>query len=300
MESARFDRLVRRLAHRPLSRRAALQAGAAGLALTAFPALTAAAQGTPAVSTAAAAAQRAGLAANNSTLFVQTATSGTFGPNPRAAGTPPAAGPGTPPVLQRHGAYLLTLHGHSGETIGFSDRPQRQFGEVPTSRFLQAMGFTPTNPPNAALVVDTPQHAGAVFLLELMTPAYDGATQTLTYEVTLLQQYPNARGGALAPLATTAQQATPAASFGSASLFIDDCPDQDVLCATDVENCNMVEWGDLGQQGYCWNWGDALCEWCRDYDTVCNQTFSKCAGQCGAYLDCGDCTQIHADRSCYP
>ena len=80
-----------------------------------------------------------------------------------------------------HGDYLLTLTGHSGETIYFSDRPEREFGEVKTNQFFQSMGFTPANPPNAALVVDAPDQEDDVLLLELFNAAYDEGTQTLTY-----------------------------------------------------------------------------------------------------------------------
>lgn len=257
MDSARFDRLTVALASRPVTRRRALAAGTTLLSGLASSLRGGRAQpATP--STTPTAPATAGLAANNASLFVQTATGGTFQPNPAGSATPATVGRGTPAATQPHGAYLLTLHGHSGETIGFSDRPQRNFGEVKTSRFLQSMGFTPANPPNAALVVDTPQQADAVVLLELMTPAYDSGTQTLIYEANLLHQYPNQRGSALAPLASTVQRATPAATFGSASLFIDDCPDGSITC-TDPYTGDVVGTVPVG---YCWSWSLACCAPC--------------------------------------
>jgi hypothetical protein len=86
MDAPRFDRLTRRLAGHRLSRRAALRAGAGGLAAAALvSARGGAAQGTPPAGGA--------IAADNATLFVQTAAGGTFVPNPQAgtAATPGGA-----------------------------------------------------------------------------------------------------------------------------------------------------------------------------------------------------------------
>src|SRR5690349_8696642 len=119
MDSRRFDSLAQRLALRK-SRRAALK-GATALAATGVLAThSATAQDATPAATPALPPLAPGLSDNNATLFVQTATSGTFGPNPRATGaTPAAAGPGTPTAAQP-GTYLLTLQGHNGETIAFS------------------------------------------------------------------------------------------------------------------------------------------------------------------------------------
>lgn len=109
-------------------------------------------------------------------LFVQTATSGTFTPNP-GAGTPSVDSAPTP----GGGAdYLLTLEGHPGGTVYFSDPPERLFGEAPTQAFLDGLGFSPENPPNAALVTQTPDGTDDVVVLELMNPSYDEPTRTVT------------------------------------------------------------------------------------------------------------------------
>jgi hypothetical protein len=272
MDAPLFDRLVRRLATRNLSRRAALRASAGGLAAAALAAAQgAAAQGTPS-------AGGGAEAENNASLFVQTAAAGSFVPNPQAAmaATPGASGT---PTAARHGAYRLTLTGHTGETIAFADRPARTFSEVPTSRFIQSQGgmFTPLNPPNAALVADTPQQEDDVLLLELLNPRYDAGTQTLTYEADILQQY---QGEGLKPLAAKQQDRSIAPRFGPASLFIDDCPDGVVYCH--VPNGSVV--GDLGSQGYCWHWDVWRCEPCNggwDHTAaLCNQTFPACQNAC--------------------
>jgi hypothetical protein len=279
-----IDALAQFVATHPLSRRRALSAGGLGLAAAALAwSGEAAAQGTPA--TPAAPSAPTEVAANDATLFVQTASGGTLVANPTAAsGATPAAASG-------HGAYRLTLKGHTGETIAFSDRPARQFGQVPTSRFFKSMGFTPANPPNAALVADTAQQQGAVVLVELLNPTYDGSSQTLTYEANLLQQYPNARGQALASIAAHAQT-TPAAAFTNASLFIDDCPDIDPMwCYVDCDG-NVPGNANLGAQGQCWNWNDWMCEPCNGWDgtaAACNKQFSACNGQCFTNIgaECG-------------
>lgn len=297
MDARRFDRLSTSLARAALSRRTAFR----GLAAAAVAVLGGAlgrgatvAQGTPA-------AGPGQLAADNSTLFVQTAIGGTFHPNPQAgqplatpAGATPA--PGATPVAATHGDYLLTLTGHTGETIAFSDRPARQFGEVKTTQFFQSMGFTAVNPPNAALVADSPQQQDDVLLLELMHPAFDAATQTLTYEANILQQY---TGEVLKPLAAKQQDQTIAAQFDSASLFIDDCPNEDVFCATGDPLGGLNTIGDLGTEGYCWSWSNVSCNWCSNYDDLCNSTFSACNGACHAYINCGSFgPPIHANQAC--
>ncbi|MEZ4504276.1 MAG: hypothetical protein R2848_00145 [Thermomicrobiales bacterium] len=59
---------------------------------------------------------------------------------------------------------------------------------VSTEAFLGAgnpndgMGFTPVDPPNAALVLDD----GAVLVIELIDPAYDAAAGVVTYQVQVL------------------------------------------------------------------------------------------------------------------
>lgn len=271
MEGSRFDRLAKRLAKRHLSRRAALQAGAAGLAVTALRTATSAAQGTPAPP----GTPMSELAADNGSLFVQTATTGSLTPNPAARATPAAGGT---PVAAQQGAYLLTLHGHSGETIGFSDRPKRDFGEVPTARFFTGLGFLPDNPPNAALVVDTPQQQGAVVLVELLDPHYDAPSQTLTYEANLLHQYPNPKSDGLAELAAKAQY-TPPASFTNVSLFIDDCPNSTETCWTVGSNGFCSNEGSI-TSGNCWSWATWTCNPCGSYYTLCNQAFSSCNSSC--------------------
>jgi hypothetical protein len=275
MDATRFDRLARALAGRRLSRRAALRATSAGAAV----ALAARGRGALAQE---ATPTAGGVAEDDASLFVQTAASGTFAPNPAAGagGTPAAAA--TPAAESRRGAYLLTLNGHAGETIGFSDRPQRAFGEVKTAQFLKAMGFTAANPPNAALVADSAEQEDDVLLLELLNPAYDEGTMTLTYEADVLQRY---RGEVLKPLAAKQQDQTIAEQFGTASLFIDDCPDITTCFAPGLIPVGPVPGGPIGA---CWSWSAFACLPCNGqslnyYAGVCNNTYTFCNNQCFVY-----------------
>ncbi len=276
MDPRRFDALAKRLAARRLSRRAVTKGGVASWVAALAGAGAARAQdatpggggGTDAV-----------VAEDNATLFVQTAAAGSFRPNPMAG---PAATPGGPagtPDPARRGAYLLTLEGHSGETIAFSDRPQRQFGEVKTPRFFDSMGFTPADPPNAALVADSPAGEDGVLLVELLNPSYDEPTRTLSYEADLLQQY---EGEGLRPVAARQGSVPVAPEFGPASLFIDDCPDTAVTCFTpeSLRKCQPV--GHVNRLGTCWHWECLCCSLCNygGPNDACNQHVRECAPNC--------------------
>ena len=67
-------------------------------------------------------------------------------------------------------------------------------GTVPTDRFLDALGFTPISPPNAAVVVTTPEGERDVLVVELVNPVYsrsygENGEDVLTYEATVLSGY---------------------------------------------------------------------------------------------------------------
>ncbi len=136
----RFDAFTKSFATR-LSRRTALQASGLGLAAGLAGSRATAQESTPSVDE-----------LNDATfLFVQTATAGSFTANP-GTGTPTANGT---PEAGGGGDYQLTLEGHHGGTVYFSDRPARSFGNAPTQAFLVGLGFSPANPPKAALVTQT-------------------------------------------------------------------------------------------------------------------------------------------------
>ncbi|MGD9711658.1 MAG: hypothetical protein AB7V46_06280 [Thermomicrobiales bacterium] len=174
-------------------------------------------------------------------LFVQTALLGRAVMN-SDAGSPTANGT---PVAGGGASYLLTLEGHSGQTIYFSDRPDRIVGAMPTEDFLENLGFTPVNPPNAALVAEFAVGDGVV-VLKLINPTYDAETRTVTYGVELLEGF---AGENLEPVTREQVEARLPAEFGSAALFIDDCPNY-TGCSVEVCASVVVPGGE--PEVYCW------------------------------------------------
>jgi hypothetical protein len=213
-------------------------------------------------------------------LFVQTAAAGTWAPKPNEPDT-----------------FLLTLTGASAQTIYFSDRPARVVGSLPTATVLASLGFTPADPPNAAIVAQAA--AGEdVLVVELFSPRYDEAAGTLTYEARVLTEYVGAGLGTLPE--RRADDALPPA-FGPTSLFIDDanCPSQtQVDCALGdgtvlhtydgLEECLVY----LGSS----TWDCCPCTGSTNGDGTnllpfwsakCNTEVSACGGNCSAGVYCG-------------
>ncbi len=273
MDTRRFDTMSRSVLSRP-SRRSVIQASglglAAGLAATPFGTLrpAAAQDATPAP-----------LSDDATFLFVQSATSGTFAANP-ATGTPAANGT---PVAGGGADYLLTLTGHTGSTVYFSDRPERIFGEAPTQTFLDGLGFQADNPPNAALVTRDADGNEDILVVELFTPSFDSATGSVSYGVNILSDYE----GGLEFVAARRQDEDLGATFGQASLFIDDCSDESPTCH-DKDTCATI--GNLGDRGMCWSWYELGCGPCSGFpawDQQCNEQFPACYGNCTSEPVCG-------------
>ena len=135
-------------------------------------------------------------------LYVQQALGGKFTAAP--AGNP--------------GEYTLTLNNVWPETTYFADRPSRVWGRMGNSEFAASGLFSPTSPPNASLVLSDSNLYGDLVLLELLNPQYDSANQSFSYSVRFLEgQNPEV-------LMETLSSSSPSgtASFGSASLYIDD------------------------------------------------------------------------------
>ncbi len=272
MDPTRLDRLATFFADRRLSRRQAVRQGSAGLA----------AAGVAALGLRGAAAQDA--------TPVATPTVDPTDPHPSAdtAGTHPEYlfvqpfdGGAWAPKAGDEGTYTLTLTGAAAQTAYFSDRPERIVGLAPTQAFLDGLGFTPENPPNAALVAHTADGAQDILVIELLTPVYDGDAGTLTYDARVLADY-GERG-----LAHLAQQQTDfeyPETFGEGSLFIDDCPDSIDRCWYDSDTGRSYV-GDI-TSGNCWDvW---ICEPCGSYSYQCNATFpDTCQGAC--YDDIARC-----------
>src|SRR5688500_6243795 len=152
MDASRFDAVSKLFARRRMSRRQALKQGGAGLAAAGLTAagLTAAAaqEATPEPATTDAEPE-------TPTLFVQSFQSGTIAPT---EGT--------------EGRYTVTLEHGLGQTIYFSDRPDRIVGATPTPQFLGVLGFPADNPPNAALDVENAASETDIAVVEHITPLY--------------------------------------------------------------------------------------------------------------------------------
>jgi hypothetical protein len=184
----------------------------------------------------------------------------------------------------------LTADHLAGQALYFSDRPERIVGMVSTVRFLGAggqqkdLGFTPANPPNAALVFGgTDDQPGDVAVVELIDPTYDQSSGQVTYGVRVLANVEDT------DLHLDAAPLTPDQAvrhFDSASLFIDDCPDGVVWCQVG-DGVFPYQGSDIG---YCYDWGKVCCNPCGSVDLnywaqQCNSTYwDQCQGNCSAYL----------------
>ena len=199
-------------------------------------------------------------------LFVQTAEAGSWQPKPG-----------------EEDVYLLTLSSAAAQTIYFSDRPGRVVGTVPMQQFLDGLGFTPDNPPNAAVVTGTGDEED-VLVIELLNPVYEAEADTLTYEARVLEGYQGEGLGNLVEQQTDVQLP---ATFGHTSLFIDDC--------NDIATCFKITLGlqpepvasvPGGPIGTCWSWAHAQCRPCNGeplsyYGDLCNSAHpEKCNGHC--------------------
>jgi hypothetical protein len=263
MDPQRFDRFAKAFGTR-LSRRSAISAsvGLGSLALAGTPMVSAKAQdATPAASPVAEVEKSV-------YLFVQSFDGGSLMPKPG-----------------EEGVFVLSLQGDHGRTIGFSDRPERIVGSVPTQAFLDGLGFSPVDPPNAALVFAPSAGETDVIVLELLNPQYDAATQSLTYDVRILDAF----DGSGLSFEEEPRQPDPAGEeFGPAELFIDDCPN-----LNECYNALSQPVGPIpgGPYGTCWSWGGSGCQ----------PDNSPCNGPSAGSLNqmCNNQNPDECDNACY-
>lgn len=268
MQPDRFDSISRYFAGRRLSRRRALTetgAGlaAAGLAAAGLATATSAQDATPA----AAGTEPVGGNHGPATLFVQTYQSGTIAPK---EGAPDR--------------YTLTLEQGHGQTIYFSDRPDRIVGATPTGQFLESIGFPEDNPPNAALIVETAPGESDIAVVELFAPVFNADTAGVTYEVEVLANWQAdlEMDFAEAP----ADLAALAPSFGSAQLFIDDCPDATMRCRDRNSGDVVGEIPNEDHDGYCYSYFNVACLPCAPaWDYQGNENQAYWGGQCAARFE---------------
>lgn len=141
-----------------------------------------------------------------STVYVQLADSGTWFPKPD-----------DPDV------YLLTLIDPGEQTLSFTMAPDRFVATMPTEELLETLGFTPENPPNAAVEVTTPDGERDVLVVTLAAPTFAPALNeddaaVLTYEARVLSAY---RGTGLQEWLPDVEDDQLPTEFGQVSLFID-------------------------------------------------------------------------------
>ncbi|MGH2618719.1 MAG: hypothetical protein ACRDJC_26115, partial [Thermomicrobiales bacterium] len=133
-------------------------------------------------------------------LFVQSFTTGRLEPGGAA------------------GAAVLTLQGPVGETVYFTDRPDRGAGTIALQQFLDVLAQQEAEPLNAALVIDRDE-GDAVVIVELLAGTVDEAG-TVTYDVRVLTDpaaHPTDMTGTAEPLT----EITAMMDFGSSHLFVD-------------------------------------------------------------------------------
>jgi len=188
------------------------------------------------------------------------------------------------PVEGEENLYSLTLEGVSPQTIAFSDRPERVVGQVSMQKFLDGLGFSPKNPPNAAIEILEADEEEDVMVMELLDPVYDAANQTLQYNVSILE-VPN---HSYAIFNERHDESLPE-HFGPAALFIDSCPDCYVRCNTNKGSEGCYGECEVFQIGQCWNWKKASCQPCRSkshYEDMCAGSGTDC-DNCLTFDGCG-------------
>jgi hypothetical protein len=187
------------------------------------------------------------------------------------------------PIAGTDDQFKLTIEGSLASTVYFSDRPERVVGISPTDLFINALGFTPVNPPNAAIVVGG-ETSVEVVVVELSNAIFDASANILTYDATVLDAYESDAFGDLEEL--TVKSVLPE-SLGPGALFIDDCADTMVTCT------NRNGAGMMIQIACCYNYPSCyVCDpnvpggW---FYKACNSRLpDHCAGGCTADRDSCD------------
>lgn len=183
------------------------------------------------------------------------------------------------------GRFTLSLEQGLGQTVYFSNRPDRIVGASPTADSLDGLGFPDDNPPNAALVIETDNGETDVAVVELFNPVYDPADNGVTYDITVLANWQTELKMDFSEAPT--DLATLDSDFGAAHLFIDDCSDRGIVCVAGNKTA-----GEFMSQGFCYWWRYAGCYPCENggagnrdeiatyWEGRCNETYAECNGQC--------------------
>ena len=144
-----------------------------------------------------------------------------------------SAGSGTlRPLANRPGSYRVSFSDVAPVVIYFSDRPARLAGHIPVKEFIERIGFGKESNPNAVIEISEGAKGEDVLVVELSNPAYDHESNTLAFDATPLK---TPREG-LAAWSVRADKTIPA-TFGAATMFIDDSTCSDDRCSTDSDCC---------------------------------------------------------------
>jgi hypothetical protein len=269
MQPTSFDHVSRFFATRRFSRRRALAEGGAGIVAgvlgASLPSVSVAQDVTPPA--------QPGASRKPEMLFLQSFQSGSI-----------AVKEG------EEGRFTMTLEQGLGQTIYFSDRPDRIVGASPTPAFLDGLGFSDENPPNAALLVEPEPGNTEIAVLELFNPRYDEATHTATYDVEVLKTYERAIEMGFAEQPSDLSQLH--STFGAAHLFIDGCTTANLQCVH-PGNVGFIEVGQIPVtefDGWCYRADENYCLPCTGpearhdayfyWGDVCNKRFRECYGTC--------------------
>ena len=116
-------------------------------------------------------------------------------------------------------SLTLTLTDGTGQTLYFSDRPNRVAGSVRTDRFIEVFRQeTEDDPANAALVAQTAGGDEVIHVVELLEMEVDPASGTVRYTVRLLE---NPTEIDLRLPGDPVQSITSETRYGPSNLFID-------------------------------------------------------------------------------
>lgn len=160
------------------------------------------------------------------------------------------------------GTYTVALNHGLGQTLYFGDRPSRDVGTVPTEQFLEQLGFSDKNPPNAALLIDDGNGGTDIAVVELTKPSIDPTVPSVSYDLKVLESWQDSTGLKLTE--TPANASDLPASVGPTHLFIDDCPNGDIQCYASDNEFQAV--GGYFDQPFCYNY--LLCIPCEPYGST--------------------------------
>lgn len=265
MDGSRFDQFTKIFASRRLSRRKALGAATATGLLSVAGMRSASAQDAEATPV----PEEEG-ELYPEILFVQGFQSGSF-----------------EQIGDSEDQFSLTLAEGIGRTVFFTNRPERDYGAMPTGPFLEGYDFSEENPPNAALVAENADGSDDIIVLELTNPGYDEETNTATYDTRILGDFKEVDGELQEEPAASAADVPQ--DFTSAHLFIDDCPDGAISCCDiaveqGIAYCETLH-GRISPVGQCFDVGSFFCKPCdsqQRLDERCHETFEACGSKCGA------------------